>query len=293
MYRTRHKGRLLRLFRRGHREEPSIIKDLERIGLTVDRFAQRLYYDPVTHDYFADANGSDVEELIDVTNDDLHIEAAARQGLKLKQFRFSDHGEHFGGSSDGVIRNIEKVFPDWALIGPGLAEYKTHGDKSFAVLAGKVEDWRKYLAAPDKHPFTGKGLLTAKLEHYIQMQVYMKYFNLQWGLYVAVNKNSDDLYMEIVQYRPEMGEAYSDRAGQIIAARHPPPRISNNPSWWECKFCDFREICHRGETPQKNCRSCIYAVPTEGGTWYCENYHQLIPKEFIPQGCDSWNPITQ
>ena len=55
-------GRLLRLFDRGHSEEPRFIRDLKAIGITVyDR-------DPETG----------------------------------KQFNFSEHGGHFAGSSDGI-----------------------------------------------------------------------------------------------------------------------------------------------------------------------------------------------
>jgi hypothetical protein len=244
-----HKGRILRLFERGQREEASLAGYLRTCGVTV-------------------------------------VDGPPEGG----QFGFSDCSGHFGGSADGMLSGLEAIAPEVVLDGPGLAEYKTHGEKSFIDLAGKLEDYRKYITNP-KLQFPGKGLLSSKPEHYVQMQVYMHYLGLKWGLYVAVCKNTDDLYMEIIYYKEELARQYVDRAGKIIFAQHPPAKITQDPSWWECKFCDFREICHYGHPPAKNCRSCIYAAPVEDGQWACTAFHQIIPGDFIPVGCDRWDPI--
>ena len=46
-------GRMLRLFNRGHLEEPRFVKSLESIGATVYEFAQCLWWSPVTDEYLA------------------------------------------------------------------------------------------------------------------------------------------------------------------------------------------------------------------------------------------------
>jgi hypothetical protein len=267
---------------------------LQNVGITVRSHAERLIhcssqegsrYKTIPWDapipaYYADVSSSAAH----------HVIAAEDYGVTVKQLNFSDHDGHFGGSGDGMVHGLSVVFPDFALEGPGLAEYKTHGEKSFIELAGKLEDWRKHVTDPTR-PFTGKGLLSSKIEHYVQMQVYMKYFGLKWGMYVAVCKNTDDLYIEFIQYKPELAEAYADRAKQIIYAKQPPARITQDPTWWECKFCDYREICHRGEFMAKNCRSCVFAEPTADGTWTCNNFNQVIPKDFMPKGCDAWGQL--
>jgi hypothetical protein len=290
---TRHQGRLLRLFNRGHREEPDLVKHLEGLGLIIRSHAQRLCYHDGSDSYVSyDWDAEFPPDVDDVSGEAVHIERATARGEGPQQITFSDLDDHFGGSCDGMLHGMDLVDPTWELKGPGLAEYKTHGEKSFVDVAGKLEDYRKHLVNPAKHPFTGKGVVSSKIEHYIQMQVYMKYFGLEWALYVAICKNTDDIYMEVVQYKPEVAEAYKDRAAAIIKAQTPPARITNDPAWWECKFCDFREVCHHGKLPQKNCRSCVEARPVEGGQWVCDKYHQLIPKDFAPLGCDNWTPIA-
>lgn len=293
---TQHTGRLLRLFERGRDEEQRFTGYLRALGLEVREYGQRLIYysgQENTHRYIALPWDAPIPEYYeDVSANASHVAIAEGEfGVKLKQQAFSDHNGHFGGSGDGELHGLQALF-SFNLEGPGLLEAKTHGEKSFVDLAGKLPEWRAYQTDPKTRAFTGKGLLTSKLEHYIQMQVYMHYFGLKWGLYLAVCKNTDDLYFEIIHYKPEIGMAYADRAQAIIDAKSPPARITDNPSWWECKFCDYREICHYGKQAQKSCRSCAFAVPVENAEWRCTNYQQLIPKDFIPQGCDAWVSIT-
>lgn len=186
-----------------------------------------------------------------------------------KQFRRERFGGHFGGSGDGKVGNLER----FDLEGFGLLEMKTHNDKSFNLLASK-------------------GMFSTKPEHWIQMQGYMFDLGLSWGLYSAINKNDDTLYFEIIRARPEIAEQYLDRAQAIIEARSAPPRASEDPTWFICKFCDYREICHKGHGPDKNCRSCVNArADIEGGGWYCEKWHAQLPDNFIEKGCDDWEPI--
>lgn len=72
----RHSGRILRLFRRGQREEPEFVEDLRRIGCTVHDT------DPSTGE----------------------------------QFRFADLGGHFGGSMDGCAEGIPEAPKTWHVL---------------------------------------------------------------------------------------------------------------------------------------------------------------------------------
>jgi hypothetical protein len=225
----KHKARTLRIWQRGHDEEPRLIALLRGIGAVVEDC------DPSTGE----------------------------------QFRIIDHDGHFGGSCDGKVRNLAR----FGLEGEGLLEMKTMGDKYFKQL---VE----------------KGLALSNVGYYAQMQVYMHYLGLRWGLFVAVNKNDDELHFVVVPYKREVAERYRDIAAQVIEAHKPPPRISEDSSWWVCKFCDYREICHHEEPPSINCRSCAFASPVEDGQWRCAKHEANIPKDFLRKACGSWDPIA-
>jgi len=277
-YQEQHQGRLLRLFNRGHEEEHRFVRWLRAANVEVRDYQTRLMYHDgsdsyLTLDWDAAPSHSEEEEFDqtwaecdDVSHDPIHIKRATDRGEGPRQWGFVDHQGHFAGSSDGKVR------ADWLPDGWGGAEFKTHNDKSFKMLETK-------------------GVLSSKPVHWVQMQIYMHYLGLSWCLYLACNKNDDDLYVEIVYYKPEIAQQYIDRAAKIIDAREAPARYSNDPSWWECKFCAFREICHYDDTPQKNCRSCQYATPGEEGTWVCNKFNQEIPDSFIKIGCNDWFPV--
>lgn len=164
-----------------------------------------------------------------------------------KQFRITDHGSHFGSAIDGVVKGIPEM-PNTPL----LVEFKTHNEKSFTYLKAN-------------------GLQGAKPEHYIQMQQYMGDYKLSHGLYIACNKNTDELYAEIIEFDKTNYEVYRERAHQIIFTNRAPQRVNESPAWWQCKFCDFKDICHGTAVPEQNCRTCQYSDPRPDGKWYCKN----------------------
>ena len=163
-----------------------------------------------------------------------------------KQFRITDAGGHFGGSGDGVAVGIPDVPPGM----PCLLEFKTHGEKSFIKVAKE-------------------GVQNAKYEHYIQMNTYMRKMNLTVALYGAVNKNTDDLYLELVMLDTLIADQFLDRGRQLVFSPSPPKKLSESPGWFECKYCDHKAVCHLGKAPERNCRTCFYSRPGEDGKWRC------------------------
>ena len=194
-----------------------------------------------------------------------------------KQFKINGHNGHFGGSLDAVVRGIPE-FPDTAI----LTEFKTHGEKSFVKLGTE----------PLQH---------IKPEHYVQMQLYMGHNGLAYGLYLAVNKNTDELYAELITFDQATYERYDERSGLIIDAVEPPLRINESPGWYKCKFCNHADVCHGMKAPHRNCRTCRWSTPVADGKWICENEGLIkaapklgykLPYELSPdkqyQACDMY-----
>lgn len=266
--------RMRRLWDRGHAEEFRFTRWLRAAGFEIQEYNQRLCYHKGSDCYtlvdWDQPLPEGVDFLDDVSDSADHWVAARLKGLRPQQWGFKEHGGHYAGSCDGKVKFPKSMAG--APAGWGLLEFKTHNTKSFVHLKEK-------------------GVLTSKPSHYVQSQCYMHELGLPWALYMAVNKNDDDLYTEVLYYKPEIGEQYKQRALSIIDAKDAPARLSNDPSWFECKFCDYREVCHYGVEPNKNCRSCALASASEGGSWYCNLHHAQIPPNFIKTGCDKWDPI--
>lgn len=186
-----------------------------------------------------------------------------------KQYRIFGAKMHYGGSSDAVGTT---PYPE--LIGLNLlCEFKTHNAGSFKQLLEK-------------------GLVQSKPQHYAQMCSYGKAFGIQYGLYCASAKNDDDIYPFVVKLDPAYADDLTKKAEDIIFSTVPPPKISMQPEFFECKYCPHIGPCHFNEPLEKNCRSCRNALPIDNAEWFCTLYQQTIPKDFIPKGCDSWYSIV-
>lgn len=182
-----------------------------------------------------------------------------------KQFRVSGVMGHYGGSCDGVV--ITPWYPNIPFIG----EFKSHNYKSFSY-------------------YLDKKVQKAKPQHFDQMCGYGEKLQIEYGLYFPENKNDSDIQVEVVKLDWERGKQLELKAQDIILAKEPPAKISDQPAYFECKYCAANGICHKGEIPLKNCRSCKNATPTENATWTCSRFG-ILPEEFIPKGCDQWMPL--
>ena len=182
-----------------------------------------------------------------------------------QQFGVSFCSGHFRGHCDGVAQGLPE-----APKTPHLLEFKTHSNKSFNDLRNN-------------------GVQKSKPVHYDQMQVYMHGLELSRALYLAVNKDTDELYSERLEYSQSHALAIIARAESIIAANEPPPRCSDNPAYYLCKMCEFAPICHGQQMPCVNCRTCTHSTPdmkNDDGRWVCALAEQDIPDDVQYIGCD-------
>ena len=168
-----------------------------------------------------------------------------------RQIRVQAHGGHFGGSLDGIALGLPEAPKTWHVL-----EFKTHSAKSFNDLAAK-------------------GVVQSKPQHAAQMQIYMHLTGITRALYVAVCKDTDALHVERIEVDRAMAERLLEKAGRIIFAQHPPARISEDPAWFECRFCDHHAACHDGGGAAVTCRSCLHATPVEGG-WHCARHDRML-----------------
>jgi len=177
-----------------------------------------------------------------------------------RQYGFTDHGGHFAGSIDGVALGIIEAPKTWHLL-----EFKTYNDRRFELLK--------------KH-----GVEITSPEHYAQVIIYMDYMGLKRAFYLAVNKNTDELYSERIKADPQYAALLRDKAERIINASHPPTGISADPAWWKCKCCDHISICHESQPAEVNCRTCLHSSPVEGG-WRCVKHNHLLSYREQLRGC--------
>lgn len=177
--------------------------------------------------------------------------------------------EHLQGHTDGVVVGV----PD--LPGKVLLEIKTMADQYFKQL-------------------TKNDLKTSKLEYYCQAQVYMFYSQCEHCLHITVNKNTEELYIEIVAFDRQEAEALVSRAIDIINAPRPLAKLSQDPKFYRCNWCEFSGPCHFSEAYHKTCRTCSHAIIAEKGFWRCMNddtEFDLLTLAQQKQACPQYNVI--
>lgn len=187
-----------------------------------------------------------------------------------KQFRVVGAWGHYGGSLDGICK--------------APSRYELSEDIILS-LSFKTNNTGAGYAKVAEQP-----LQKSKPLHWAQECQYGYKRGIRYCIYMIENKNDSDITFKVIELDWNYGAQLEKKAEQIIFSKEPPPRISENPMLQKCQWCHQKGICHNGEIPEKNCRSCRNSFPTEGGTWTC-SIHGLIPADFIRLGCDNWNPI--
>lgn len=178
---------------------------------------------------------------------------------------------HFGGSLDGINRPPER----YRINEPLLCEFKTAGTGAKFVNLCK------------------NGVAVEKPQHFRQMSIYGKHYGFRNALYMCINKNDDSIHIEIVKLDWALADSLEAKADSVIRSTFPPARISNSPSYMQCKYCPFNGQCFENKPPEKSCRSCEFAVPADNGEWHCDVHNDIIPKDFIKTGCNNWQSILR
>lgn len=149
-----------------------------------------------------------------------------------------------------------------------LAEFKTMNDKYFKEVC-KI------------------GVQAAKPVYYGQCQLYMRHLDLTRTLFVAVNKNDDAMYIERIKLDKGFADELTRKAEDIILSEKPPEKQYKS-TWYECKYCDAKDICHKGKAVEENCRTCEFCDILPEGKWECSKYGIVLATEQQRLGCKDY-----
>ena len=150
-----------------------------------------------------------------------------------EQFGFSVAGGRIQGHVDGILAAGPD---DIELAYPALWECKTMNDKS----------WRETVK---------QGVARAKPIYAAQLAVYQAYMAgavpgiaSNPALFTAINKDSEEIWFELVPFDGGLAQRMSDRAVRVITATDAGellPRHATTPTHFECKSCPWQDRCWR------------------------------------------------
>jgi hypothetical protein len=160
---------------------------------------------------------------------DLHTET-----LQAGQYGFSAAGDRIQGHVDGILA----AGPESLGLGyPALWECKSLNAKS----------WKDTVK---------RGVTLSKPVYAAQIALYQAYMEPQVpgisetpAIFTAINKDTAELYFEQVPFNGELAQRASDRGVRILQAcdaHELLPRLANDPTHYECKFCAWQDRCWGG-----------------------------------------------
>lgn len=163
--------------------------------------------------------------------EDLAIEWLRKAGFDLRtrdrhgeQFGFSAAGGRLQGHADGVVVGA----PNGMAV-PALWECKS----------ANAKNWREIVR---------RGVVKAKPIYAAQIALYQAYLGLTDApaLFTAINKDTCEIWHELVPFDAERAQAASDKAVRILKACDAGellPRHTADADHFECRFCAWKERC--------------------------------------------------
>lgn len=148
------------------------------------------------------------------------------------------------GLIDGMFKDGDEFF---------LLENKTANDKRWKEMARK--------GIPPEY------LAQVQLYMHSSDQLSSKGNKLTKCMFVVFNKNTSEIFTEIVEYNPVFALAQYERIHDVMDSEAVP--YANVEA--HCNWCDYRTFCNGdGEVPTVSCRTCAN-VSMSSGQFVCEH----------------------
>ena len=179
------------------------------------------------------------------------------------QTELSDETCHIKGHPDGKVVGVpgnEKI--------PHLLEIKTMKQSMFTKY--KKEGLKK------SHP-----------AYWGQAHTYMGEHDLTYCLFIVTNKDTEERDYQIIEYDPSVHKECMSIAHDILTSEFPPKRIGD-ATWFVCKYCANKKICHFNEPIKKTCRSCDHVDIEMNGNWHCRKHDINLSEQAQMDGCKDY-----
>lgn len=172
--------------------------------------------------------------------------AGAKVGYALDdQVELVDQTGHIAGHPDGVVDNVPTAEKTTHLL-----EVKTMADKYYKN-------------------FLRLGLEKSDPVYWGQCQTYCGEMALTRILFIATNKNTEERTYMRYHYDKSVHDECMSLGMDVLTSEGPPKKIGDR-TWYECKMCPAKEVCHYEHPIKKTCRTCIQSNIEMEGKWSCE-----------------------
>jgi hypothetical protein len=168
--------------------------------------------------------------------------------------------------------------PDGRVLGVPGAEKTEHLLEIKTMKASKFKDYLKH------------GLEKVHPIYWGQMHSYMGKMKLKRCLFCVTNKDNEERSFKRFNYDHDVFRDMEAIAFDILTTDVPPDKIGDS-KWFECKFCDYRNVCHEGKPVIRNCRTCEQGTISDFGTWRCGLDNRVLSQKEQFMGCKHYEAL--
>jgi len=163
-----------------------------------------------------------------------------REKMEARILRMFDHGDYIQMQilnilfSLGIVRSSEIKIPPQELVS-GRADAIVTLDNELYVVDFK-----------SMNSLIFKNLSQPKEENVNQIQLYLHFFKIPKGILLYINKDTLELKDFVVNYNPTIARNLLKELEDLkvkIDKNIVPDRVASYPDDWQCKYCQFREVC--------------------------------------------------
>lgn len=167
-----------------------------------------------------------------------------REKMEARVLRMFDHGDYIQMQilnslfSLGIVRASEIKIPPQSLIS-GRADAIITLDNELYVVDFK-----------SMNSMIFKNLTEPKEDNVNQIQLYLHFFKIPKGILLYVNKDTLELKDFLVRYSPAKANKLLTGLSDLkkkIDTNIMPSRLSGYPENWQCRFCQFKDICRMAD----------------------------------------------
>ena len=165
---------------------------------------------------------------------------APREKMEAKILRMFDRGDYIQMQilnslfSLGIVRASEVKIPPQELVSGRADAIVTLNNELYVV------DFKSM------NSMIFRGLTQPKEENVNQIQLYLHFFKIPKGILLYVSKDTLELKEFVVEYDAARSKHLLEDLSKLntkVAVNIVPKRIPEYPENWQCKYCQFREIC--------------------------------------------------
>jgi hypothetical protein len=189
-----------------------------------------------------------------------------------KQIGFSMLLDHFKGHCDGMIKGVKIAPQTW------------HVWENKAVNVNKFNKLQQYKEKNEK-----TALAQWDMIYHDQAQIYMHCSQTLRHYLTVQTPGGRDYTSCRTDYNRNAAETIIAKANAIIFDNWViPARMSEKREFYQCKWCEYQGVCHDGDFPLVNCKTCRYSEPIKNGVRTCL-FHD---KDIEEMACDRhiYNP---